>query len=130
MIKVTPVMKNLFLSTLCAVTALGLSSCCCLFSKNTYKTKETQLAGHKMVTREVTVSTGAKGMMETQTVSEKVPVYKEKTKTHHVKCVRRYCPKSGPCGTTSEAIVKMSTSQGGVGSPHIGLIPTMKPLAP
>ena len=124
-------MKNLFLSTLCAVTALGLSSCCCLFSSNnTYKTKETRLVGHKMVTREVTVSTGAKGMMETQTVSEKVPVYKEKTKTRRVQCVRHYCPKSGPCGTTSETIVKMSTSQGGVGSPHIGLVPTMKPLAP
>lgn len=124
-------MKNLFLCSLCAVTALGLSSCCCLFgSNNKYKTKETVLAGHKTVTKEVQVATGAKGGIETQTVSEKVPVYKERTKTHRVKCVRSYCPRPGPCGTTSEKIVKMSTSQGSVGSPHIGLVPTMKPLAP
>jgi hypothetical protein len=124
-------MKNLFLSSLCAVTALGLSSCCCLFgSNNSYKSKETVLAGHKTVTKEVTVSTGSKGGIETRTVTEKVPVYKEKTKTHHVRCVRSYCPKRGVCGTTSDTIVKMSTGQGGVGSPHMGLIPTMKPLAP
>lgn len=124
-------MKNLFLSSLCAVTALGLSSCCCLFGgNNSYKTKETRLAGHKTVTREVTVATGSKGGIVTQTVTEEVPVYKEKTVTRHVRCVRSYCPKSGACGTTSDNIVKMSSSQGSVGSPHIGLIPTMKPLAP
>jgi hypothetical protein len=124
-------MKNLFLSTLCAVTALGLSSCCCwLGSNNSYNTKETVLAGHTTVTKEVNVATGSKGGYATQTTTENVPVYKEKIIKHRIKCVRGYCPKKGPCGTTSETIVKMATAQGGVGSPHIGLIPTMKPLAP
>jgi hypothetical protein len=124
-------MKNLFLSALCAVTALGLSSCCCLFSgNNTYTTKETKLAGHKTVTREVTVATGSKGGLVTETVTEKVPVYKENTRRHRTVCARTYCPAKGACGTTGEGVLKMSTAQGGVGSPHIGLIPTMKPLAP
>jgi hypothetical protein len=124
-------MKNLFLCSLLAVTALGLSSCCCLFgSNNRYKSKETVLAGYKTVTKEVQVSTGAKGGIETRTVTEKVPVYKERTKSHRVACVRSYCPRAGACGTTSENIMKMSSSQGATGSPHIGLVPTMKPLAP
>lgn len=123
-------MKNLFLSSLCAVTALGLSSCCCLFSNNSQKTKENVLVGHKTVTKEVSVATGSKGGIATQMVSEEVPVYKEKTVKHRIKCVRRYCPGKGPCGTTSDNVIKMATAQGGVGSPHMGLIITMKPLAP
>jgi hypothetical protein len=124
-------MKNLFLSSLCAVTALGLSSCCCLFgSNNTYRTKQTYVARYKTVTKEVQVATGSKGGIETQTVKEKVPVYKARYVAHRVNCVRTYCPRDGACGTTSETVTKMSSSQGSVGSPHIGLVPTMKPLAP
>jgi hypothetical protein len=36
--------------------------------------------------------------------------------------------KKTACGTTSESTMRMATAQGGVGSPHIGLIPTMRPL--
>lgn len=125
-------MKNLFLSSLLAVTALGLSSCCCLFSSNNrYETKETKLVGHKTVTKEVEVSgKGSKGGMLTETVTQETPVYKEVVKTHRFKCVRPYCAKKGPCGNTSEVVMKMATDQGGTGSPHIGLVPTMRPLAP
>lgn len=35
---------------------------------------------------------------------------------------------SSCCGTTSEAFMKTSTSQGSTGSPHIGLVPTMRKL--
>lgn len=124
-------MKKLFLSSLFAVTALGLSSCCCLLgSNNSAKSKETYVARYKTVTKEVQVATGAKGGIETQTVKEKVPVFKTRFTTHRVGCVRSYCAQSGSCGTTGENVVKMSTSQASVGSPHIGLVPTMKPLAP
>lgn len=124
-------MKNLFLSSLLAVTALGLSSCCCLFSKNSYTTTEQKLAGKKTVTKEVQVSgKGSKGGMLTETVTEEVPVFKEVKTKHRIKCVRRYCPKGGPCGTTSETVIKMASDQGGTGSPHIGLVPTMRVLAP
>ena len=45
------------------------------------------------------------------------------------KCVRLYCPKKDCCGTTSEKYLSMVTAQGPTGSPFIGLVPTMKPLA-
>ena len=38
-------------------------------------------------------------------------------------------PEKDCCGTTSEAYMKMATAQGPVGSPNIGLIPTMRKLA-
>lgn len=124
-------MKNLFLSSLLAVTTLGLSSCCCLLgSNNSYKTKETYVARYKTVTKEVQVATGSKGGLETKIVKEKVPVYKTRYVTSHVGCVRSYCTRDGACGTTGDNVVKMATGQGSVGSPNIGLVPTMKPLAP
>jgi len=50
-------MKFLFLCSLLAVTSLGLSSCCCLFTNNNrYESKETKLLGCKTVTKEVHVS--------------------------------------------------------------------------
>lgn len=129
--RMTSEMKNLFLSIVGASLALGLSSCCCLLgSNNSYKTQETYLAGHKKVTKEVVVSSDAKGGMVTKTVTEKVPVFKTRTKTSRVGCVRPYFVRSGACGTTSQKVVKMATSQAAVGSPHIGLAPTMKSLAP
>jgi hypothetical protein len=131
MVRMLLEMKNLFLSIVGASIALGLSSCCCLLgSKNTYTTQETYLAGYKKVKKEVVVSTDAKGGMTTQTVTDKVPVYKTRTKTQRLSCVRTYCPRKGSCGTTSEKIIKLSSAQSSVGSPGIGLVPTMKPLAP
>lgn len=72
--------------------------------------------------------TGIGGMME----GEKTVSYKTVTKKVRVpckKCTRYYCPKKDCCGTTSESVQKMATAQGPVGSPHIGLVPTMKKLA-
>jgi hypothetical protein len=68
--------------------------------------------------------------MLTETVSEETPVYEDAVTKHRVKCVRPYCAKTGPCGNTSEVVMKMATDQGGTGSPHIGLVPTMRTLAP
>lgn len=124
-------MKKLFFSVVASSVALGLSSCCCLLgNNNTYKTQETYFARCKTVTKEVVVSTDAKGGIQTQKVKVKVPVYKTRTRVSRSSCVRFFCPRKGSCGTTSEKIVKLSTAQASVGSPSIGLVPTMKPLAP
>lgn len=46
------------------------------------------------------------------------------------KCGSSFCAKPGCCGTVSKAVLARATAQGGSGEPHIGLIPTMKTLAP
>jgi|GEM_PF-4683586 hypothetical protein len=101
-------MNQLLLSPLLTTTALGLSCCCCLFSNNNklYETKETKLVGHRTVTKEVQVSgKGSKACMLTKTVTVETPSYKE-------------------------AVMKMATDQGCTVSPHIALVPSMRPLVP
>lgn len=116
--------------------AFGLSSCCSMFGSSschagkyqeTYKVKA---RGYDIVREEVVVDAKS-GLTEVR--ETKVPRYKEKTRTVKVKCpkcTRFYCPKKGCCGSGGEQIRKMATAQGATGSPHIGLIPTMKPIAP
>ena len=127
-------MKNLFLLASLVAVSLGFSSCCSMFSigKSESYTQTRQVkAGYDIVTTEV--HTGGKGGL-VQTSEKKVPHYKTVTKKVRVKCgsscVRFYCPRKGCCGTTSEYTLKMATVQGGSGSPNLGLLPTMKPLAP
>lgn len=45
-------------------------------------------------------------------------------------CVRPYAVTKKACGTTSEATIKHSTTQSASGSPNLGLVPTMKTIAP
>ena len=127
-------MKNQILVTGASLVTLSLSSCCCLFAGSGYSYKSTEVVracGYDTVTKVVPVSTkGSKGGMLTETVTTKVPRYKTVTKRHRVPCLRAYCPSSGPCGTTSETITRLATPQGATGSPHIGLVISMKPLAP
>lgn len=129
-------MKNLTLLLSLAVLSLGFSSCCSMFGLNSQNagyrtvTKQVKTCKYDIVTEEV--YTGGKGGM-TEVVEKKVPRYKTVTKRVRVgcgPCVRFYCPKDDCCGTTSESTMKLATAQGAVGSPHIGLVPTMKPLAP
>ena len=132
-------MKNLLLLASLVAVSLGFSSCCSMFSSSqaSYRTetKQVKTCGYDTVTEEVYTpgsSKSGKGGM-TETVTKKVPRYKTVTKKVKIKCsscVRLYCPKKDCCGTTSESTLKMATLQGGSGSPHMGLIPTMKPLAP
>ena len=44
-------------------------------------------------------------------------------------CLSKFDPKDECCGNLSEAVIQRASAQGWDGSPHIGLIPTMKPLA-
>ncbi len=129
-------MKKLLLLLSLAAVSLGFSSCCSMFGgmtthagsyTETYKVKT---CGYDIV-REEKVIDAKSGLVEV--TETKVPRYKEKTRTVRVpcpKCTRYYCPKGGCCGSSSEAAIKLATAQGHSGSPFIGLIPTMKPIAP
>jgi hypothetical protein len=134
-------MKNLVLLLSLAALSLGFSSCCSMFGRLSqsagYRTETHQVktCGYDIVTEEVVTpgdSKSGKGGM-VQTIEKKVPRYKTVTKKVRIpcgSCVRFYCPKKDCCGTTSDSTRTLSSAQGPVGSPHIGLIPTMKPIAP
>ena len=132
-------MKNFTLFLSLAAISLGFSSCCSMFGRNSrtasYRTETRQVAtcSYDIVTEQVVTRGDAKsgkgGMV--QTIEKRVPRYKTVTKKIRVACgpcVRLYCPKKDCCGTTSISTMRMATAQGSVGSPHIGLIPTMRVL--
>ena len=130
-------MKNLVLLTSLIAVSLGFSSCCSMFGYTNQfagyrtETRQVKTCYYDTVTKEVSMGNGKDGM--TQTIEERVPRYKTVTKRVGIKrtpCVRHYCPKKDACGTTSEQTREMASAQGSVGSPNIGLIPTMKPIAP
>ncbi len=134
-------MKNLTLLLSLAVVSLGFSSCCSMFGIGSQtagyrtETKQVKTCGYDTITEEVyspgDAKSGKGGMV--QTIEKKVPRYKTVTRKFYTSCgscTRFFCPKKGCCGTTSESTMRMATAQGATGSPHIGLIPTMKPLAP
>lgn len=134
-------MKKLSLLLTVAALSLGLSSCCSMFGIGSQsagyrtETRQVKACGYDIVTEEVYTpgsAKGGKGGM-VQTIEKKVPRYKTVTKKTRISCgscTRFFCPKKDCCGSTSDSTIKMATAQGATGSPHIGLIPTMKPLAP
>jgi hypothetical protein len=130
-------MKNLLFLTSLITASLSLPSCCSMFGYSNQfagyrtETRQVKTCHYDIVTKEVRTGEGKDGM--TQTVEERIPRHKTVTKRVGIKrtaCVQRYCPKKDACGTTSESTRQMASSQGSVGSPNIGLIPTMKPIAP
>ena len=57
--------------------------------------------------------------------------YKTVTRIHYNgPCVRPFCPDKVCCGTTGPRTRQLATVQSATGAPNLGLIPTMKPLAP
>jgi hypothetical protein len=136
-----PTMKKLALVLSVAALSFGFSSCCSMFGVGSLtagtrtETKQVKACGHDIVTEEIYTPGDAKSGMGgmVQTIEKKVPRYKTVTKKTWIlcgNCTRFFCPKKDCCGTTSESTMRMATAQGATGSPHIGLIPTMKPLAP
>lgn len=131
-------MKNLALLAGLIATALGFSSCCSMFGRSAQyvgyrtETRQVKTCGYDTVTEEVFVPGDSKSGGMVQTVEKKVPHYKTVTKRVGIsgKCVRYYCSSKDHCGTTSQETMNMASVQGSVGSPNLGLIPTMKPLAP
>ncbi|MEX1115080.1 MAG: hypothetical protein WEB53_07510 [Akkermansiaceae bacterium] len=134
-------MKNLVLLATLIAVSLGFSSCCSMFGTTAQgsgyrtETRQVKTCKYDIITEEVFVPGSAKsgkgGMV--QTIEKKVPRYKTVTKKVRIPCgpcVRLYCPKNDCCGTTSESTRMLASAQGSVGSPNIGLVPTMKPIAP
>ncbi len=128
-------MKNLVLLASLIAVSLGFSSCCSMFgvvgqgAGYRTETRQVKTCHYDIVTKEVRTGSGKDGMV--QTVEERIPRYKTVTKKVRVPCgpcVRLYCPKKDCCGTTSEYTMRMSSVQGSVGSPNLGLIPTMRVL--
>ncbi|WP_035610132.1 hypothetical protein [Haloferula sp. BvORR071] len=127
-------MKNLLLILPLIALSLGLSSCCSMFGGKSWtagyttETYQRKLCGYDVVREEVVVDAKS-GLTEVK--ETKVPRYKTVTKKVRIKCgdcVRLYCPNEGCCGSDTTAARRMSTIQGGTGSPHVGLIPTMKQI--
>jgi hypothetical protein len=125
-------MKKLLLLASAAVVSFGLSSCCCMFgglAKTQYRTETVRACGHDTVSREVRVGDSKSGL--TQTVTTRVPRYKkEKHAVYCHNCTHYYCPDKACCGANGEGLYRIASAQGSVGSPNLGLIPTMKQLAP
>ncbi|MEP4077760.1 hypothetical protein [Haloferula sp.] len=128
-------MKNLLVLLSLAVVSVGLSSCK-MFSRPSTgagyseSTSQRKLCGYDVVREEVLLDAKS-GLTEVR--ETKVPRYKTVTKKERVpcpKCTRYYWLSDGCCGSSSEQARKMATAQGSSGSPHIGLIPTMKTIAP
>ncbi len=133
-------MKATVLFASLATFALGFSSCCPMFGLSSQslgyrtETRQVKTCKYDTITEEIVTPASSKGGMDTvQVIEKKVPHYKTVTKKVRVSrgpCVRFFCPTKNACGSTSEKTVQMATSQGAVGSPQIGLMPTMKPIAP
>jgi hypothetical protein len=128
-------MKNLLLLLSLAAVSIGLSSCKMFpapargagYEESTYQRK---LCGYDVVREEVLIDAKS-GLTEVR--ETKVPRYKTVTKKERVpcpKCTRYYWLSEGCCGSSTEEARKMATAQPSSGSPFIGLIPTMKKIAP
>jgi predicted small secreted protein len=133
-------MKKLALIVSLIAASFGLSSCCSMFGKSASnagyvtETRQVKACGYDIVTEQVYVgSTGKGGMGSYETIEKRVPRYRTVTKKVKISCpscVRLYCPEKDCCGSTSERFLKMVSLQGSAGSPNMGLVPSMKPLAP
>ena len=92
-----------------------LFTSCCNFGK------VGSITGEKKIL--VTEYTGAKGGMTTVEKTVKV-------KHNCTTCGSSFCPKPQCCGIVNRSVLSRATGQSGTGEPPIGLIPTMKTLAP
>ena len=130
-------MKNLSILASVAVLSLAFTSCCSMFSWSSngprYRTETVEVATGDYDTVTEEVQTGGKGGMA-QLVEKRVPRYKTVTRKVRIKspgrCARFFCPKKTYCGTTSEEVMLSTSVQGSTGSVNMGLVPTMRPLAP
>ena len=128
-------MKNLLVLLSLAVVSLGLSSCKMFsrpasFAGYSETTHERKLCGYDIQREEILIDAKS-GLTEVR--ETKVPRYETVTKKERVpcpKCTRYYWLSEGCCGSSTEQARKMATAQPSSGSPFIGLIPTMKEIAP
>ena len=115
---------------------LGLNSCSMTdrkaFTAGSYEeTYQARVCGAYDIVREETVLDAKSGLVEV--TETKVPRYETRTRTKYVRCkgcTRYYWLKDGCCGLDMDQAIDMATAQGPTGSPHVGLIPTMKTIVP
>ena len=118
-------MKNATQLLAIAVLSLVFSSCCgllpCGGSLTAEKKETTYLESQRTVY----------GNKTSYVVTDRVPVTKtKKVRFSCGRCGSSFCPKPQCCGIISPKVLARATAQGGTGEPNIGLIPTMKDLAP
>lgn len=129
-------MKNLILILPLVAFTLALSNCCNTFGRSypyagSHKQTKQVLTGYEVIREEVLVD--AKSGL-TQVQETRIPQYKTVTETVYQscpdgpRCTRFYCLNDGCCDSNTDELRKMATSQGGSGSPNIGLAPTMKKI--
>ena len=108
-----------------AVAGFAFASCCGIDNNFSSGNKP---KGKEVITYKeevVTVTPGGKGAMPyTKIVKTPVVTYVDDPCV----CTDKYTPKPDCCGRLSDEVVKRATIQGGTGEPHLGLIPTMRPL--
>jgi hypothetical protein len=131
-------MKTSALLFSAALASMGLMTSCTMFGvadQHGYyrtETRQVKTCKYDVVTKQVVTGSGKSGMV--QTIEEKVPRYKTVTRKVRVNggplCVRYYVPRTSPCGSTHEKTLQRATDQGGSGNPHIGMVPSMRKLAP
>ncbi len=97
-----------------ALFAVLFSSCCNFREVGT-------IEGEKKVL--VHENSGTKGGITTYEAT--IPVIHECTT-----CGSSFCPKPQCCGIINDSVLSRATGQSGTGEPPIGLIATMKTLAP
>jgi hypothetical protein len=112
-------MKSIAFLPAILVLIFSLNSCC----TSCFKGKKYEEQTTEWIEEEVM---GAKGPETLRT-----PVVRTVTKkVNCTTCGSFYCASPGCCDSVGREVLKRATAQGGTGEPHMGLIPTMKVLAP
>ncbi len=118
-------MKTTFQLLALAVLSLAFSSCCGLLPCGGSLSAEKEVTTYQESQR--TVYSGK----TSHVVTDRIPVTTtERVSTCCNKCGSSFCPRPQCCGIVSPKVLARATAQGGTGEPMIGLIPTMKTLAP
>ena len=122
-------MKSFAILPAIFVLIFSLNSCCtgCFKGKKYEVTCGSQETYEEQTTEWIEEEVmGAKGPETLRT-----PVVRTVTKNVDcTTCGSFYCEDPGCCDSVGREVLKRATAQGGTGEPHIGLIPTMKVLAP
>ena len=124
-LKIPNEMKNTLQLLALAVLSLVYSSCCGLLPCGASLTEERE------VTKLQEVSVEVVGKNRSYTTIDHVPVTVTETVTDNCnECGSSFCPRPQCCGIINKSVLARATGQGGTGEPQIGLIATMKTLAP
>ena len=119
------IMKTTFQLLALAILSLSFSSCCGFLPCGGSLSAEKEVTTYEESQRTVY------GNKTSHVVTDRVPVTTTETVKHCCrKCGSSFCPKPECCGIVSSKVLARATAQGGTGEPQIGLIPTMKTLAP